>query len=127
MKITIIGARILLGLVFVVFGLNYFLKFLEVPPADGDAATWMGILFTSGYLMIVKILEIVGGALTASGRFTPLGLVILGPIVINIALYDLFLAKAFNPLGAGLAALSLFLLVMYRKSFAGLLAKPAIL
>ena len=126
MKYATIGARVLLGLIFVVFGLNYFLKFLEMPPMEGDAGTWIGILFASGYLMVVKILEIVAGALTASGRYTPLGLVILGPIIVNITLYDLFLAKAFNPLGFAVAVLSLFLLVIYRKNFAGLLAKPSV-
>lgn len=124
MKYAIIGARILLGLVFLVFGLNYFLKFLEMPPAEGHAGAFLGALFASGYLGAVKVLEIAGGALTMSGRYTPLGLLILGPIVVNIALYDLFLARAFNPLGATVAVLSLFLLIAYRKNFMGILAKP---
>ena len=104
-----------------------FLAFDEVDQAaEGAAGAFIGAMFTSGYLGVVKVLEIIGGALTASGRFTPLGLVILGPIVLNIALYDLFLVKAFNPLGFGVAILSLFLLVAYRRSFAGLITKPAI-
>lgn len=124
MKHATLVARILLGLVFLVFGLNFFLKFLPIPPAEGRAAAFMGALFTSGYLAVVKVLEILGGALTISGRFTPLGLLILGPIVVNIALYDLYLAKAFNPAGALVAVLSLFLLVAYRRNFAGLVAQP---
>lgn len=126
MKYATIGARLLLGLIFLVFGLNYFLKFLEIPPAEGQAGVFLGALFASGYLGVVKVLELAGGALTASGRFTPLGLLILGPIVVNIALYDFFLAKAFNPLGTAVAALSLFLLFAYRKNFTGILRKPAL-
>ena len=127
MNYAIVGARTLLGLIFVVFGANYFLKFLEVPPPPNDqAGAFMGALFASGFLGVVKVLEIAGGFLTLTGRFTPLGLLILGPIVVNIALYDLFLARAFNPVGAAVAVFSLFLLVAYRRSFAGLVAKPAI-
>ncbi len=124
MKHAVTAARILLGLMFIVFGANFFLKFLAVPPAEGAAAAFMGALAASGYLAVVKILEILGGALTLSGRFTPLGLLILGPIVVNIILYDLFLVRAFNPPGAAAALLSLFLMAAYRRSFASLLAKP---
>lgn len=126
MKHAILGARIVLGLIFLVFGLNFFLKFLDMPELNEQAGAFMGALFASGYLGAVKVVEIVGGALTLSGRYTPLGLVLLGPVVINIAFFDLFLAKAFNPIGFAVAVLSLFLLISYRKNFAGLLAKPAV-
>ena len=117
MKYATIAARSLLGLIFVVFGANHFIGFLEMPKMEGPPAAFMGALFTSGYLTVVKVLEILGGALTLSGRYTPAGLLILGPIVVNIALFDVFLAKAFNPLGFAVAVLSLFLLYAHRKNF----------
>jgi putative oxidoreductase len=117
MKYSTIAARSLLGLIFVVFGANYFIGFLEMPKMEGPPAAFMGALVTSGYLTVVKVLEILGGALALSGRYTPVGLLILGPIIVNIVLFDVFLAKAFNPLGFVVTALSLFLLYAYRKNF----------
>jgi putative oxidoreductase len=117
MKYATIAIRSLLGLIFVVFGANYFFKFLEIPKMEGPPAEFMGAMYVTGYLAVVKVLEIIGGALTLSGRYTPLGLLILGPIIVNIVLFDIFMAKAFNPLGTAVAAFSLFLLYAHRKSF----------
>ncbi|MEM1084031.1 MAG: hypothetical protein AAGI48_07885 [Verrucomicrobiota bacterium] len=124
MKHTITAARILLGAVFLTFGLNYFLKFIPIPPSDGLAAQFMGALFLSKFLLIVKLLEIAGGALLLSKRFAPLGLTLLGPIIVSISLYDLLIAKAFNPAGTLVAVLGVFLLVAYRRNFVGLLQAP---
>jgi hypothetical protein len=121
---AILGARILLGVAFLTFGLNYWLKFLSMPPASGLAGQFMGALFVSGFLALVKFLEIVGGAALLSKRFAPLGLVILGPILANILLYDIFLAKAFHPLGTLLLVLEVFLIWAYRKNFAGVFEAP---
>jgi uncharacterized membrane protein YphA (DoxX/SURF4 family) len=123
MKYATIAIRSLLGLIFVVFGANYFFKFLEMPKMEGPPAEFMGAMFITGYLAVVKVLEIVGGALTLSGRFTPLGLLILGPIIVNITLYDLLMAKAFNPLGAAVGIFSLFLLYAYRRNFRPILTR----
>ena len=72
----------------------------------------------AGELLIVGLLNTcIGGALTLSGRYTPLGLLILGPIVVNIALFNVFLEKALNPVALAAAVFSLFLLYAYRKSF----------
>ena len=122
MKYATIATRSLLGIIFVVFGANYFFKFIPIPPSEGPPAQFMGALFVTGFLAVIKVLEIIGGLLTLSGRFTPLGLLILGPIVVNIVLFDLLLAKAFNPLGAAVAAFSLFLLYAYRKNFLPILS-----
>jgi len=124
MKHATLIARNLLGLAFVVFGLNFFLKFLPNPAPTGLAAQFMGALAPSGYLAVVKVLEIVGGLALLSKRFAPIGLVILGPIVANILLYDLFLAKAFNPVGFLVLVLEVFLIWAYRKNFAGVFAAP---
>ena len=124
MNKAILIARNLLGIAFLVFGANYFLKFLPMPKSEGLPAQFMGVLFVSNYLMVVKILEISGAVLLLSKRFAPVGLVILGPIVVNIALYDILIAKAFNPVGALVLILEVFLVWSYRRNFAGVFAAP---
>ena len=92
-KITLF-ASIVLGLVFIVFGLNYFLKFLPVPspPEDSPAAQFMGAMFVTGVLTVIKILEIAGGILVAIPKTRNIGLLVLGPIVVNILLFNIFIA-----------------------------------
>lgn len=116
--------RNLLGIIFVVFGLNYFLNFIPMPKSEGLPAQFMGALFVSGFLMIVKVLEIAGGVFLLSKRFAPLGLVLLGPIVVNIMLFDIFLAQAFNPLGSLVLVLEVFLVWSYRQNFVGIFSAP---
>ncbi len=121
MKFLTIAARLLLALIFVVFGLNFWMKFIPIPPPpEGLPGNFMGALFLSGYLAVVKVLEVLGGLLVASGRFTPVGLLILGPIILNILFFDLFLAKGFNPVSTFAAVLALFLLWSERARFAPL-------
>jgi uncharacterized membrane protein YphA (DoxX/SURF4 family) len=121
MKYAILLARLLLGAIFVVFSLNFWLKFIPMPPLpEGPAGAFMGALFVSGYLAAVKVLELTGGLLVLSGRFTSLGLLILGPIILNILFFDVFMAKAFNPLSSLAAVLALFLLWAHRDRFAPL-------
>ena len=95
MKIVILIARILLGLIFVVFGLNGFLNFLSMgPPPTGLAGQFIGALFASHYYWVIAGLQIAGGVLLLVNRFVPLGLVLLGPVIVNIILYHLFLIPA---------------------------------
>lgn len=109
MKLASTIARILLGLIFVVFGLNFWLHFIPTPPpAEGSpAAGFMGVMYPSGYLSVVHALELVGGLLLLSGRYVNLALAVLGPIVVNIGLYHLLLAKADYPLPALVGLLAL--------------------
>jgi putative oxidoreductase len=67
MKIITILARSLLGLIFVVSGLNTFLHFIPMPPPQGLAGDFMKALFASGYFYVVAVLQIVGGALWLDG------------------------------------------------------------
>ena len=82
----------LLGLIFIVFGMNFFLKFLPVPtpPAGSPAAMFMGGMYASGFLAFVKVLEILGGLFVAIPQTRHLGLLILGPIIVNIAAFNYF-------------------------------------
>ena len=92
MKIVILSARLLLGLIFVVFGLNGFLNFLSMGPMpSGLAGQFIGALVLSHYFWVVAALQVIGGALLLVNRFVPFGLVLLGPIIVNILLYHLFL------------------------------------
>lgn len=124
---TVAGA--LLGLLFVVFGLNFFLKFIPMPagpPAGSPPALFMGALFPTGYLTFVKILEITGGLLVAIPQTRNLGLLVLGPIIVNILCFHIFLNKGatlVDPVNLLITGLALFLLVVERKAFARLVTR----
>lgn len=120
MKYAIIAARLLLAAIFIVFSLNFWLKFIPMPPpppADTAVGMFMGALFPTGYLAAVKVLELLGGLSLLTHRTTSIGLLILGPIILNILFFDLFLAKAFNPVSSLAAVLALFLLWANRDRF----------
>jgi putative oxidoreductase len=122
MKVAILIARILLGLLFFVFGLNGFLHFIPMSPPTGLAGQYMGALFVSHYLAVVFLLEVVGGALLLANRFVPLALTLLGPVLVNILLFHSLL----EPQGLPLALISLMLwLIVFagvRQAFAGVFA-----
>lgn len=123
MKIATVIARVLLGLIFVVFGLNAFLHFLPMPPMSGPAGQFMGAMVVTGYYSIIALLQIVGGVLLLSGRYVTFGLTLLVPVIVNILMFHLFMSHA----GAGLAVivtiLALYLLWNYRRNFTCLLQK----
>ena len=127
MKIVTLIARSFLGLIFVVFGLNGFLNFLSMGPMPtGLAGQFMGALFLSHYYWVVAALQVVGGALLLVNRFVPLAIVLLGPVIVNIICYHVFL----NPSGAVPAAVvtALWLIVFYgnRQHFAGLFVQQTL-
>jgi len=73
MKIATIIARVLLGLVFFVFGLNKFLNFIHMPPLSGEAGAFFGALYATHYLYVIATCEVIGGLLLLLGRYVPLG------------------------------------------------------
>ena len=84
MKIVTIVARSLLGLIFIVFGLNMFLHFIPMPPPpEGPARDFMMAVFVSHYLYVIGALQVAGGVLLLIGRKAPLGLTLLGPVIVN--------------------------------------------
>ncbi len=126
MKILTLIARLLLGLIFVVFGLNGFLNFLNMGPMPtGLAGQFLGALSLSHYYWVVAALQVAGGVLLLVGRFVPLALVLLGPVIVNIVLYHVFL----NPSGVALAivVVILWLIVFYgyRQYFSGIFVQRA--
>ena len=126
MKIVILIARLLLGLIFFVLGLNGFLNFLSMGPMPtGLAGQFIGALFQSHYLWVVAGLQVAGGLLLLVNRFVPLALVLLGPVIVNILLYHLLL----NLTGIGMAILVtiLWFIVFYGhcQYFSGIFVQRA--
>lgn len=120
------AARIVLGLVFFVFGLNGFLHFLPGGPPPGPAGAFAGALAATGYMFpLVKGTEVIGGALLLGGRFVPLALTILAPVVVNIVAFHAFLAPSGIALALLVLALELYLAWAYRGAFRGVLAARA--
>jgi putative oxidoreductase len=127
MKILTLIARLLLGLIVLVFGLNGFLNFLSMGSMpSGLAGQFVGALVLSHYFWVVAALQIAGGALLLVNRFVPLGLVLLGPVIVNIILYHAFL----NPSGVAPAIVVtiLWLIVFYahRQYFSGIFVQRAL-
>jgi len=122
MKIATIIARVLLGLVFVVFGSNIFLHFIPMPPPPATlAGDFSKALFLSHYLHVVAVFQIVGGLLLLVGRFVPLGLVLLAPVILNIDLFHMLLDPSGLVMAAVVSILLVFLVWQYRDAFRGIL------
>jgi putative oxidoreductase len=125
MKIAVLIARILLGLLFLVFGLNGFLNFLHGPMPTGPAGQYLAVMGGTFYIHFVFLVQIVGGVLLLSGQFVPLALVLLGPIIINILLFHVSMQPSGLP--PGLVAAVLWFIVFFgvRRAFAGIFAQKA--
>ena len=118
MKTTIIIARVLLGLILLVFGLNNFLQFLPMPEMSAGAGEFMGALAKAGYFFpIIAIVEIIIGVLLLINKYTALALVVLFPILLNAFLFHLFLDIG----GIGIAALAnilnIFLFITNKEKY----------
>ena len=120
MKYAFVIARVLLGLVFTVFGLNAFLHFFSNPPVPGLAGQFMGALLGSHYYVIAFGTELIGGALLLSNRYVPLALTLLGPVIVNILSFHMFLDSANMAPAVVVTVLWLVVFSQVRSSFAGL-------
>lgn len=118
-KLTL-AARILLGLVFTASAIAGFAG--QVPPPEGAAAqAFMGTLFDSGLLVLVKILELIAGLALVFGFYAPLALVVLAPIIVNILYFHVALDPAGTPVGIVLTVLALATAYGSRQVFRPLL------
>ena len=114
MKIVELIARILLGLIFFVFGLNGFLHFIPMGPMPtGLAGEFVDALLKSHFVLVVSALQVVGGALLLVNRYVPLALTLLGPVIVNILLFHLLL----NHTGLAMAfvVVILWCIIAYRQ------------
>lgn len=126
-SISVITARIVLGLIYFVFGLNFFLQFLTTPPQASDAAeSFTTGLFLTGYFFpMLKGLEVILGLALLIGAFVPLTLVILMPISLNILLFHVFLTDN-AILSIIMIVLQLYLAWMYRDYYKPLFRQKAV-
>ena len=121
MKILYLIARILLGLLFLIFGSNGFLNFIPQPPMpDTPATRFAMLLITAHYMYVVCAIMVVSGLLFLIGRYVPLALVLIGPVIVNILLYHILLAPA--TIGPGALAAVLWFIVFFhvRSAFSGI-------
>ncbi len=117
-----IAARLLLGAIFTVFGLNGFLHFIPQPPHAGLAAVFLGGLGASGYFFpLLKGTEVLVGLALLGNRFVPLALTVLAPIALNIVAFHAFLAPTALALPLVIVGLGLYLAYTERAVFAPLL------
>ena len=120
-------AAVLLGLAFVIFGINFFAPLLPPFPAPepgSPPALFWGAVGGSGFMAFVKCLEILGGILVAIPKTRNIGLLVLGPIVVNILAYNIFIAGGnaiFQPPVIVISALSAYLLWNSREKFTALI------
>lgn len=121
MKIAALIARILLGLVFFVFGLNGFLNFIPQPPLPtGLAGQFVTVLVQSHYVLFVSGIQIVGGVLLLVNRYVPLALVLLGPVIVNILLFHVLLNRTGLVVAIIVAILWCILAIRQRQHLAGI-------
>lgn len=126
MKIAALIAQILLGLVFLVFGLNGFLHFIPMGPMpSGAAGRYMSVMMESHYMLVVSALQVLGGLPLLVNRYVPVGLTILGPVIVNILLFHLLLQPNGLPLALIVAILWAVVAFRCRQNFAGLFVQKA--
>jgi len=125
MKIAALISRILLGLVFVVFGLNGFLNFIKGPLPSGVAGQFLGALMQSHFVLVVSAVELAGGVLLLANRYVPLALVLLGPVIVNIFFYHLLMDRSGLIIAIVVIILWGLIALRHRQSFSGLFVQRA--
>lgn len=116
-------ARILLGLAFLVFGLNGFLNFIPTPKTlPEEIVTVMGALMKAGYIKVVSGAEVLAAVMLLTNCFVPLALTLLAPIIVGILTFHISMAR--ETIGPGLIvlAIELYLACAYRGAFRPMLA-----
>lgn len=122
MKIAMIIVRTLMGLLFLFGSLAYFFNLVTPPPMEGAILKYNEGLAASGYFFpLLKITELVCAIMLLTGRFVPLALVILSPIIVNIFMVHLFLDRSGLPVAIFLVVANIFLAYCYRDAFKHLL------
>lgn len=131
MKIAVLIARILLGLIFLIFGLNFFFPqvlHMPQPVMSKEATAFAGGLWGSGYFFqYMKVIEIVSGLFLLLNRYTAFFLLVLLPISVNVFLFHTMLAPAGIPVGVAVLVLNIFLCIAYIKYYKSVFtAKPTV-
>ena len=126
MKIASTIARYLLGLIFLVFGLNGFLHFIPMPPPKGTTAQqFVGAIFVSHFWVVIFGIQVLGGIMLLVNRFVVLALVLLGPVIVNIVFLHLLMAPEGIPLATVVTVLWILLAVRYKQYLAPIFVQQA--
>jgi len=122
------AARILMGLIFLVFGLNGFLHFIPQPktPMPEGAVSLLGGFMKSGYMFpLIFGTQAMVGVMLLVNRFVPLALALIAPVIVNIIAFHLFLEPSGIAPGAVVLALEVYLAWAYRQAYRPMLAGSA--
>ena len=124
MKITSLIARLLLGVIFTVFGLNGFLHFIPMgPQPTGAAGQFLGALFVSHYLPVIFGVQLLCGIMFLSNRYVPLALTVIAPVIVNIVCFHVLMAPSGLPLAGVVLVLWIILAYRLRSAFSGILQR----
>ncbi len=111
----------LLALVFLVFGLNFFFHFIPMPPMSGDAGAFGGLLYKTGYMTVVKVLEVSIGILLLVPKARALALLLIAPIVVNILLFELCISHQ-PGIGVVILLVNVIGIVLNKEKYMGIIA-----
>lgn len=125
MKTTSLIARLLLGLMFLTFGLNGFLHFIPLPPPTGVAGQFYGALFASPFWMVIFAVQAISGILLLANRFVPLALVSLAAVIVNILAFHIFMNPAGLPPALIASVLWVIVAVQHKQYLASLFVARA--
>ncbi len=126
MRIAYLIARLLLGLVMLVFGANVYLQFMPAGPLPpGPLAEFTHALLSSHYIYAIGIFQVVPGILLLVNRYVPLALALLAPVIVNICFIHIFMAPMGLPLAAVVVILWLILFYRVRGAFHGVFLQNA--
>lgn len=124
MKIAVMIARLLLGAIFVVFGMNLFLHFLRMGPVPaGPATDFLGALASTHFLYVVAVFQVVPGLFLLFNRYVVLGLALLAPVIFNILVFHIVMDPGGLLLAVIVALLWMLVFHRHRSAFSGLLQK----
>lgn len=121
MRMTASIARMLLGLIFLVFGLNIYLHFIPMgPPPTGSMGQFSGALFVTHYIHVVALFQVIPAILLLVNRYVPLALALLAPVIFNIDLTHLLMAPSGLPLAAVVTLLWILVFLRVHAAFHGI-------
>jgi putative oxidoreductase len=120
MRTASLIAQYLVGVTFLVFGLNGFLNFIPVPPLGGIAGQFMGALYASHYLWVISAFQVIAAVLLLTNRYVPLAVAMLAPVLVNILSFHVLMVPSGLPLALFVAVLWAVIFADVRSAFTGL-------
>jgi len=125
MKIVTIIARILMGVIFIIFGANLVDPFLHLPMPTGPAGQMMTGLYETHFLILIGLCQVIGGLLMLIGLYVTLGLVILGPVLVCIIFYHFVVVPSGIPMALFMTLLWCLVAWAHKHHLAGIFSRTA--